>query len=143
MNIEIEDHNGHLHAGEMRFYDSASCLHGLHGRHYSSTFVQYQPADHAIRNFTIEDVVEKIPSFWNEGVSKEIGSRFANVVCSTDSCVTEGAPPRIVDGVLVEDMREHYHRVLPGHVDKIYSIESSVYSDDSIKKRENEKRKLF
>lgn len=58
--IEIEDHDGVLHAvslkeGEMLFYESASCLHGrrstFKGKHYSSIFVHYQPVDTSIWNW--------------------------------------------------------------------------------------------
>lgn len=144
--IEIEDHDGNLHAvsleaGEMLFYESAACLHGrrqfFHGHHYASVFVHYRPVDRSIWNFTPEDIIAKVPPFWNEGIIEEVGSRFANVVCSIDSCVTEGAPPRVIDGVVVEDIREYYNRVLPGHVDKIYSIEPSIVAhttdDDNYK----------
>jgi hypothetical protein len=61
--IEIEDHNGVIHAvnleaGQMLFYESASCVHGrreiFRGKYYAGIFIHYQPVDKSIWDYTIE-----------------------------------------------------------------------------------------
>lgn len=87
--IEIEDHDGVRHAvnlepGQMLFYESASCLHGrrkvFKGKYYASIFMHYQPADKAIWNFNIDDVINNVPPFWRQGVIEDEGNRWAGQV---------------------------------------------------------------
>eukprot|EP01036_Dinobryon_divergens_P027657 gene27657-36468_t len=111
--IQIEDHDGNLHsvelaAGQMLFYESAKCLHGrmttFRGKYYGSIFLHYRPKDESIWNYSIEDVIASVPPHWKEGIDPEDeGSRFSGAALSTDSRITERAPPRIVNGVLIAD----------------------------------------
>ena len=129
--IEIEDHNGQRHAvslnaGEMLFYESAACLHGrrqrLRGKYYASVFVHYRPVDRSIWDFSVDDIIANVPPFWRDGVLEEHGNRFAGQGLTIDSCITEGAPPRVIDGEVVEDIKAYYDRVLPGYRTKSRDI---------------------
>jgi len=102
--IEIEDHNGQLHAvaleeGQMLFYESAKCLHGrmtsLKGRYYGSIFIHYQPVDKTIWDYNIDKVIANVPPHWNENLTDDFGSRWAGQAITVDSRVVSGAPPRI------------------------------------------------
>jgi len=112
--IEIEDHNGQLHsvnleAGQMLFYESATCLHGrrqrLKGKYYASIFMHFQPTDKAIWDVKLDDVVNHVPPHWRDGVIEEQGNRWAGQGLTIDSRVTDGAPPRVIKGREVPDLR--------------------------------------
>jgi hypothetical protein len=103
-NIEIEDHDGNLHAhalesGDLLFYESAKCLHGrmskFKGKYYGSIFLHYKPVDTNIWNYRNDEVIEKVPPHWRDGIKDPHGSRWAGQAITTDSRVCEGAPPRI------------------------------------------------
>lgn len=105
--IEIEDHDGVLHAvalqpGDMLFYESARCLHGrmteFRGKYYGSIFAHYQPVDANLWPFTVDDVIQSVPPHWNEGLVERHGSRWAGQAITIDSRVVANAPPRIVQG---------------------------------------------
>jgi len=146
--IEIEDHNGHRHAvnleaGQMLFYESAACLHGrrqiFYGKYYASVFVHYQPVDRSIWNYETDDVIAAVPPFWREGVLEDHGSRFAGQGLTIDSCVTDGAPPRIINGEQVDDIVEFYNRIMPGHAGKLRRIEArpgSTYEEGEDERNE-------
>mmetsp|Transcript_14907 Transcript_14907/g.15625 ORF Transcript_14907/g.15625 Transcript_14907/m.15625 type:complete len:330 (+) Transcript_14907:93-1082(+) len=102
--IEIEDHDGKLHAvnlkpGQQLFYESAKCLHGrmkeFRGKYYGSVFIHYRPVDYSFWNYTVEDVINAVPPHWHDGVIEERGSRWAGQSITTDSRVAFGAPPRL------------------------------------------------
>jgi hypothetical protein len=112
--IEIEDHDGVLHAvnlepGQMLFYESASCLHGrrqrFKGRYYASIFMHFQPVDKSIWDFQLDDVVNRVPPHWSEGTIEDQGNRWAGQGLTIDSRVTDGAPPRMIHGQLVPDLK--------------------------------------
>jgi len=115
--IEIEDHNGQLHAvslkaGEMLFYESAACLHGrrqtLKGKYYASIFVHYMPKEKSIWDFSLEDVINNVPPHWRQGVIEGEGSRWAGQCLTVDSCVTDLVPPRTVKGEIVHNITQYY-----------------------------------
>lgn len=117
--IEIEDHDGKMHGynlqpGEMLFYESAACLHGrrriFKGKYYASIFVHYRPVDESVWNYNIDDVIANVPPHWRRGVIEESGSRWAGQGLTIDSRVTDGAPPRVINGEVVDDIREYYNR---------------------------------
>lgn len=56
----------------------------------------------------MQDVIARVPPHWRDGVVEERGNRWAGQGLTIDSCVTQGAPPRKVDGKLVPDMRAFY-----------------------------------
>lgn len=100
----------------MLFYESASCLHGrrksFQGKWYASIFVHFAPVDRSIWDFDIEDVIANVPPHWNEDIVEAHGNRWAGQGLTTDSCVTEGAPPRMIEGQLVPDLREWWRQRL-------------------------------
>jgi hypothetical protein len=115
--IEIEDHWGNLHAvnlepGDMLFYESAKCLHGrmrtFRGSYYGSIFLHYQPMDKGIWSFDVEKIIASVPPHWRKGVhDEEKGSRWAGAALTTDSRVAEGAPPRTLEGKLLQETLPH------------------------------------
>jgi len=118
--IEIEDHDGVLHAvslkaGQMLFYESAVCAHGrrqlLKGRYYGSLFLHYQPIDPSIWNYDIDDIIAHVPPHWRDNVIEDVGSRWAGQGLTIDSLIAAGAPPRVIDGNVVEDIREFYQQL--------------------------------
>ena len=103
-NIEIEDHDGVLHGhalepGDMLFYESAKCLHGrmtqLKGKYYGSIFLHYKPENTTLWNYRNDEVIEKVPPHWRDGIQDQHGSRWAGQAITTDSRICQGAPPRI------------------------------------------------
>jgi len=118
--IEIEDHDGVLHAvslepGQMLFYESAVCAHGrrqlLKGRYYGSLFLHYQPIDPSIWNYDIDDIIAHVPPHWRDNVIEDVGSRWAGQGLTIDSLIAAGAPPRVIDGNVVEDIRDFYQQL--------------------------------
>lgn len=115
--IEIEDHDGNLHAvnleaGQMLFYESAVCLHGrrkvLKGKYYASIFAHYQPVDTKMWHWHTEDVINNVPPHWRDGILEEKGSRHAGQGLTIDSRMSEAAPPRIIRGEVVHDIKAYY-----------------------------------
>jgi len=115
--IEIEDHDGVMHSvalapGQMLFYESAACLHGrrqiFRGKYYASIFVHFQPVDRNIWAFELDDVIAQVPPHWKNDLIEDTGSRWSGQSLTTDSMVTDGAPPRIVKGEIVTDMKAYY-----------------------------------
>jgi len=103
--IEIEDHNGNLHAvnlepGQMLFYESAKCLHGrmqtFKGKYYGSIFLHYKPVDPNIWSYTVDQIIENIPPHWRFGTdnAEGKGSRWAGACVTVDSRTADGAPAR-------------------------------------------------
>lgn len=132
--IEIEDHNGQVHSvtlepGQMLFYESASCLHGrrksFKGKYYASVFVHYQPVDKSIWNFSIDDVIASVPPHWKNGVVEDHGNRWAGQGLTLESTVTQGAPPRVIEGKPVPDLKAYWRKRrgqpdLPAHSDAVH-----------------------
>jgi hypothetical protein len=102
----------------MLFYESSACLHGrrkiFRGKYYASIFVHYQPVDKNIWDFSLEDVIANVPPHWREGIIEESGSRWAGQGLTIDSQVTDGAPPRVIKGEVVSDIRAYYERYRTG-----------------------------
>jgi hypothetical protein len=102
--LDIEAHNtGELHSvvlqpGQMLFYESAKCLHGrmqeFNGRYYASIFMHYQPADKALWDYNVDDVIANVPPHWNANLTTDKGSRWAGQALTIDSRLAAGAPPR-------------------------------------------------
>lgn len=129
--IEIEDHYGNLHAvnlepGDMLFYESAKCLHGrmrtFKGSYYGSIFLHYQPVDRNIWSYDVEQVIASVPPHWRKGISddNEKGSRWAGAALTTDSRTAEGAPPRVINGKIVQATHPHNFQAFhppPGGLD--------------------------
>jgi len=117
--VEIEDHDGELQtlsleAGDMLFYESASCLHGrrqkLKGKYYASIFAHYQPVDENIWNYNIEDIISNVPPHWNTDLIEDEGSRWAGQGLTIDSRIPDGAPPRVINGEVVDDIEKFYEQ---------------------------------
>jgi len=87
-------------------------------------FVHYQPVDRTIWNYQPDDVIAGVPPFWRKRVVEERGSRFAGQGLTIDSCVTDGAPARVIKGEHVDDIVAYYNRVMPGHAGKLHHIEA-------------------
>lgn len=137
--IEIEDHDGNLHsynleAGQMLFYESASCLHGrrkaLKGKYYASIFVHYRPVDRELWPYTIEDVIASVPPHWNANTVEEKGNRWAGQGLTVDSTVSEVAPPRTIHGQIVPNVQEWYEeRGYNTDITQYYTHQPSVHED--------------
>lgn len=133
--IEIEDHDGNIHAvnlkaGEMLFYESASCLHGrrkiFHGKHYSSIFVHYNVVDSNDFSCSIGDIIDSVPPFWSDNVVEEVGSRWSGQSITTDELATEGVPKRVINGVEYNSLEEFWSQ--RGGLPE-YSLESYRHSE--------------
>jgi len=116
--IEIEDHDGHLHAvnlepGQMLFYESAKCLHGrmqtFKGKYYGSIFLHYKPVDPKIWSYTVDQIIENIPPHWRYGTdsAEGKGSRWAGACVTVDSRTADGAPARTRRGKVVQYTEPH------------------------------------
>jgi len=126
--IEIEDHYGNIHAvnlepGQMLFYESAACVHGrrtiFKGRYYGSIFLHYQPVDKTIWDYDLDDIIAAVPPHWSDGTIEATGSRWSGQTITTDTMVTAGANERIVEGVVVPDIKAFYQRRMPAHYAKV------------------------
>lgn len=98
----------------MLFYESSSSLHGrrsiFRGKYYASIFVHYQPVDKTIWNYTIDDVINSVPPHWQDGTIEELGSRWCGQGITTEDMVTEGAPPRVIEGKIVPDLKKFWDK---------------------------------
>ncbi len=98
----------------MLHYESSSCLHGrrqkFKGKYYGSIFIHYQPVDKNVWDYDINDVIANVPPHWRNGVIEDSSNRWAGQGITTDSTVTDGAPPRIIRGEVVHDIKEYYAR---------------------------------
>lgn len=73
------------------------------GKYYGSIFLHYQPVDKSIWNYTIDDVIARVPPHWNEGCTEEVGSRWAGQAITVDSMTAMGSPSRVVNGKYIHD----------------------------------------
>jgi hypothetical protein len=140
--IQIEDHDGNLHSvdlepGQMLFYESAKMLHGrmktFKGKYYGSIFLHYQPKDESIWSWEVNDIINKVPPHWREGIDPEEGkgSRWCGAAASVDSRVAEGAPPRKEGGKIIQDTTPHpyeYFHPAPEDYPENFSSHYSPYA---------------
>lgn len=59
-------------------------------------------------------MIANVPPHWREGIIEDAGSRWAGQGLTIDSQVTDGAPPRVIKGEVVTDIRAYYDRYRTG-----------------------------
>lgn len=105
----------------MLFYESAAALHGrkhqLHGKYYAGIFVHFRPEDPSVWPFDKDTVIDSVPPHWADGTVEERGNRYAGQSITTEDLVTDGAPPRIINGQLVPDLRAYYASLNPSRAE--------------------------